>query len=154
MPDDTMNRMIRRSAGREDPRTIAAAAIRAAEQAGDASALRERIATAAGLPAGMAERLVGDDAGALATDAEALVATVAELAPPRPASMSDHIRRAAGHAPAGDVATTSEPPAPTSFDGGVRESGPAPPPSMSSQIRGERQERAERRAQLGDQFDN
>jgi hypothetical protein len=131
-----MNARIREAAGRTDPREVAAAAIAAAEAAGDASGLRERIAEQVGLPTEMGARLKGQDAGELKADAEKLAAAVGGLNPPRPDSMNDRIRQAAGHTAVNDLAAADEPPRPTSMDGGARQSTSPPPPSMSSLIRG------------------
>ena len=120
---------------------MAEQAIAAAEQAATAGDLREQIAQWAGLPPGMGTRLKGEDAAELADDAEKLAETLAELRPTAPPNMSDRIRAGAGRTP-----STEQPeaePAPTSFDGGARESGPPPPPSMNGLIRGERDQRAE-----------
>ncbi len=78
---DQLNRSIREAAGRLDPRELAAEAIAAAERAGDASALRERIAADAGLSPAMGSRLRGGDAGELAEDAKTLAADLADLLP-------------------------------------------------------------------------
>src|SRR6478609_9622785 len=109
MNNDEVNRNIRAAAGRVDPREIAAAAIAAAERAGDASALRERIATEAGLPVALAARLRGADAAELADDAKALAQTLAEIRPTPhpPESFNDQIRRAAGRRPDGEETNRS-----------------------------------------------
>jgi len=97
---DQLNRSIRVAAGRIDPRELAAEAIAAAERAGDASALRERIAADAGLPLAMGSRLKGQDAGELAKDAKALAADLAGLLPssaPLRDDMDARLRAAAEH---------------------------------------------------------
>jgi hypothetical protein len=95
---DQLNRSIRGAAGRIDPRELAAEAIAAAERAGDAIALRERIATDAGLPPAMGSRLQGQDAGELAADAKALAETLADVrpSPQPPGDMNARIRVGAG----------------------------------------------------------
>lgn len=109
-----MNAQIRAAAGWSDPRQIAAEALAAAERAGDASAMRERIALEAGLPAGLAGRLRGNDAGELAADAEALAETLAEMrpTPQPPEGMNARIRLAAGR----DAAVPPSSPQPPNDD--------------------------------------
>jgi hypothetical protein len=149
-----MNAQIRRAAGRQSPQELAAAAIDAAEQAGDARALRERLATDAGLPLELASRLHGNDAGELKADAEALAETLAELRPPEPEDMNSQIRRAAGRAPAGDAAEAEEEPMAT-LDGGARRSTAAtPPPSMNSLMRAAVDHKHERIAEGARDYDD
>lgn len=81
MNDDSMDAQIRRRAGHADPRELAAAAIAAAERAGDARELRARLCEQAGLPPSMGARLRGEDAGTLKDDAESLAAELRELSP-------------------------------------------------------------------------
>jgi hypothetical protein len=138
-----MNRRIRGSAGYADPAALAAAAIAAAEAAGDEKTMRDRIADRAGLVPGMGARLQGTNAAELAADAETIAAAVAEMRPAAPPSMSARLRSAAGRADAED--TAAEPPSATDFDGGARQSvEPASAASMNAQIRGARDERQER----------
>lgn len=96
MSRDEMNSQIRAAAGRTDPRELAREALDAAARAGDAAALRERLALDAGLPAAMASRLQGQDAGELAADAQALAETLAEMRPTPPEDFNARIRRMAG----------------------------------------------------------
>lgn len=139
-----MNELIRRRAGRVDPRELAREAIAAAEAAGDAKALRERIAEAAGLPVEFGTRLQGDDAGALQADAEQLAEVVGTMRPEKPPeTFDDTIRRAAGRPTVDDIAAAEEPPPVTNFDGGARSSTAPPEPSMDDQIRGARDARAQ-----------
>jgi hypothetical protein len=63
-----------------DPRDLAAEALAHAGAARNEAELRARITAEAGLPAELADRLRGDDAGALAADAKALAAVISETA--------------------------------------------------------------------------
>lgn len=156
MNNDDLNAKIRQAAGRRTPQELAAEAIDAAAQAGDARALRERLAEQAGLPPAMGSRLQGQDAGELAEDAKRFAEDLGvggETSEPQ--SMSDLIRQAAGRAPAASPADVNEPPPVPDFDSGVRGvAEPPPEPSMSAQIRAERQERLERRVELANDFDS
>lgn len=154
-----MNSRIRRAAGRADPRELAAEAIAAAERVGNVSELRERIAQEAGLPTGMADRLRGDDAGALADDAAAL-AEALDLRPERSPrqELNDAIRGRAGRAPAASPDHLGDRPGgddTVSLDGGVRGvRAPAPEPSMNALMRSSVDDKRRRIAEGARDYDD